>query len=144
MAKKKIKASFKINLHAGEATPAPPVGPVLGQHGINIVEFCRQYNEKSIGDKGFIIPAIVTVYEDRSFNFKLKTPPTADLLRKAAGVDKGSGTPNKIKVGSISKEKVREIAEKKLSDLNTTDIEAAIKTITGTAKNMGIEILDLK
>ena len=140
MAKKKIKTSFKINLHAGEATPAPPVGPVLGQHGINIVEFCRQYNEKSAADKGFIIPAIVTVYEDRSFDFKLKTPPTADLLRKAAGVEKGSGTPNKNKVGSISKEKLKQITEKKLSDLNTTDVEAATKTIAGTAKNMGIDI----
>lgn len=140
MAKKKIKTTFKINLPAGEATPAPPVGPVLGQHGINIMEFCRQYNEKSSRDKGYIIPAIVTVYEDRSFSFKLKTPPTTDLLRKAARIEKGSGVPNKNKVGSITKEQLRQIAEKKMADLNTSDLEAAEKIIAGTAKNMGIEI----
>ena len=138
--KKKLKATFKINLSAGEATPAPPVGPILGQHGINIPEFCKQYNDKSSKDKGFIVPAIVTVYEDRSFEFELKTPPTADLLRKAAGIEKGSGTPNQDKVGSISDKQLTEIAEKKGVDLNTIDIESAKSVIAGTAKNMGIEI----
>ncbi len=140
MAKKKIKTSFKINLSAGEATPAPPVGPVLGQHGINIVEFCRQYNEKTSKDKGFIIPATVTVYEDRSFTFELRTPPTTDLLRKAVNVSKGSAKPNKDKIGSITRDQLEEIAKKKMSDLNTNNLDAAIKIIAGTAHNMGIEV----
>ena len=140
MAKKKIKTSFKINLSAGEATPAPPVGPVLGQHGINIVEFCRQYNEKTCKDKGFIIPATVTVYEDRSFTFELRTPPTTDLLRKAVNVSKGSAKPNKDKIGSITRDQLEEIAKKKMSDLNTNNLDAAIKIIAGTAHNMGIEV----
>jgi len=140
MAKKKVKTSFKINLNAGEATPAPPVGPVLGQHGINIVEFCKQYNEKTAKEKGFVVPAIVTVYEDRSFTFELKTPPTTDLLKKAAKIEKGSGVPNKNKVGSITDAQLTEIAEKKRADLNANDLETAKKIIKGTAKNMGIEI----
>ena len=138
--KKKVKTQFKINLSAGEATPAPPVGPVLGQHGINIVEFCRQYNEKTSKEKGSIIPAIITVFEDRSFKFVLKTPPSADLLRKAAGIEKGSSQPNKDKVGSITENQLQEIAEKKMNDLNANDIKAAKKIIAGTAKNMGIEV----
>lgn len=140
MAKKKIKAQFKINLPAGEATPAPPVGPILGQHGVNIVEFCRQYNEKTSKEKGFIIPAMVTVYEDRSFIFTLRTPPTTDLLKKAAGIEKGSSKPKKEKVGKITITQLEEIAQKKMADLNAKDIEAAKKIIGGTANNMGIEI----
>lgn len=140
MAKKKIKATFKINLSAGEATPAPPVGPILGQHGVNIAEFCKQYNAKSQQDKGFIVPAVVTVYEDRSFIFQLKTPPTADLLRKAANIKKGSSTPNKEKVATITEKQLEEIATKKLFDLNTTDVKTAKKIILGSAKNMGIEV----
>lgn len=138
--KKKLKATFKINLPAGEATPAPPVGPILGQHGVNIVEFCKQYNEKTTNEKGFIIPAIVTVYEDRSYTFVLKTPPTTDLLKKAAGIEKGAATPNKQKIGSITDAQLTEIAEKKMGDLNAYDVENAKKIVAGTAKNMGIEI----
>ena len=137
---KPVKASLKLQIQAGKATPAPPVGPALGQHGVNIGLFVNQFNEMT-KDKGTdIIPVEITIYEDRSFEFKLKTPPASDLLRKAAGIEKGSNEPNKKKVGKITKKQLREIAEKKLGDLNTNDIEAAEKIIAGTAKNMGIEI----
>ncbi|MDD2913311.1 MAG: 50S ribosomal protein L11 [Candidatus Pacebacteria bacterium] len=137
---KKIKTVIKIQLAAGKATPAPPVGPVLAQHGVNISEFCQKFNDKTKDQVGFVIPAEITVYEDRTYDFVLKESPAAELLKKAAGIEKGSGTPNKKKVGKISKEKLKEIAQRKMKDLNTTNIEAAMKTLEGTAKNMGIEI----
>lgn len=137
---KKIKSVVKINILAGKATPAPPIGPCLAPHGINIGEFCSRFNDatKNLGD--YTVPAEVKIYEDRTFDFKLKTPLTAELLKKAAGVAKGSGEPNRRKVGKVSKEQVREIAQKKLPDLNTKDIEQAMKIVEGTAKNIGITI----
>jgi len=137
---KKPKAVIKIQIPAGKATPAPPIGPVLAPHGINIGEFCQKFNDLTKDKEGFIIPAEVSVYEDRSYEIKLKQPPVSDLLKKTIGIDKGSGQPNKIKVGKITKEQIKEIAEKKMPDLNTSDIEKAMKIIEGTAKNMGIEI----
>lgn len=137
---KKIKTIVKIQLPAGKATPAPPVGPVLAQHGVNISEFCQKFNDRTKDLGGGIIPAEITVYEDRSYDFILKQPPASELLKKAAGIDKGSGTPNKKRAGSITGEKLKEIAEKKMPDLNASDIESAMKIIEGTAKNMGIEI----
>jgi large subunit ribosomal protein L11 len=129
-------------LPAGQATPAPPVGPALGQHGVNIMEFVKAYNAQTEGQRGDVVPAEISVYEDRSFTFILKTPPAARLLIKAAGVEKGSGTPQATKVGAISKAQLREIAQKKMSDLNAESIEAAEKTIAGTARSMGITIKD--
>jgi large subunit ribosomal protein L11 len=137
---KKIKTIVKLQIQAGKANPAPPVGPALGQHGINIQEFCTKFNEATKDKMGDIIPAEITIFEDRSFTFVLKTPPASDLLRKAAGVEKGSANPLKDKVGKISKEKLREIAEKKMSDLNANDVEAAMKIVEGTARSMGIKI----
>ncbi len=137
---KKIKAIIKLQIPAGVATPAPPVGPALAQHGLNIGEFCQKFNEATKPQQGFIIPVEITAYEDRTYDFKLKSPPAADLLRKAAGIEKGSGTPNKTKVGKITRTQLREIAEKKMADLNADNIETAMKTIEGTAKNMGITI----
>ena len=137
---KKVIAKITLQCPAGAATPAPPVGPALGQHGINIMEFCKTYNERTQKDKGQIIPAVITVYEDRSFTFILKTPPAAELIKKAAGVEKGSGEPNRKKVGKISMDKVREIAKVKMADLNANDIEAASKIVMGTARSMGIEV----
>jgi len=137
---KKIIAKITLQCPAGAATPAPPVGPALGQHGINIMEFCKTYNERTANQKGQIIPAVITVYEDRSFTFVLKTPPAADLIKKAAGVEKGSGEPNRTKVGRISMDKVREIAKIKMADLNANDIDAAAKIVAGTARSMGIEV----
>lgn len=137
---KKIKATVKLNIPAGEATPAPPVGPALGQYGVAIMEFCKAYNEKTKEMQGQIIPAVVTIYEDRSFDFVIKTPPTSELLKKAAGVEKGSGAVPREKVGKVTKAQVREIAEKKMVDLNAPDIEAATKIVEGTAKSMGIEV----
>lgn len=137
---KKIKTIIKLQIPAGKANPAPPVGPALGQHGLNIQEFCVKFNEQT-KDKGTdIIPAEITIFEDRTFTFVLKTPPASDLLRKAAGVEKGAGNPLKDKVGTISKAKLREIAEKKLPDLNANDVEGAEKIIAGTARSMGIKI----
>jgi len=137
---KKIKTIIKLQIPAGKANPAPPIGPALGQHGLNIQEFCTKFNEAT-KDKGEdIIPAEITVYEDRSFDFILKTPPASDLLKKAAGIKKGAGNPLKDKVGSISKEKLKEIAEKKMPDLNANNIEGAMNIIAGTAKSMGIKI----
>ncbi|MCL4406079.1 MAG: 50S ribosomal protein L11 [Patescibacteria group bacterium] len=137
---KPIKTILKLQIKAGAANPAPPVGPALGQHGINIQDFCKQFNDATKDMGSDIIPAEITVYEDRSFTFKLKTPPASDLLRKAAGIEKGSAVPNKNKVGTVSKEDLRKIAEKKMVDLNANDVEAAEKIIAGTARSMGIEI----
>ena len=139
---KELKAVVKIQIPAGKATPAPPIGPALAQHGLNIAEFCQKFNAATQAMAGFTIPAEVTIYKDRSYTFKLKTPIAAELLKKAAGIEKGSGTPNKVKVGKVTKAQLREIAEKKLPDLNTTDIEQAIKIIAGTAKNMGVEVIN--
>ena len=137
---KTIKTIIKLQIPAGKANPAPPVGPALGQHGLNIQEFCAKFNEATKDKGGDIIPAEITVFEDRSFEFILKTPPASDLLRKAAGVKKGAGNPLKDKAGSISKDQLKEIAEKKLPDLSANDIEGAQKIIAGTARSMGIKI----
>lgn len=139
---KKVVGQIKLQLPAGKATPAPPVGPALGQHGVNIMEFCKQFNAKTSDQAGLVIPAVITVYADRSFTFELKTPPAAVLLKKAAGVESGSGIPNKTKVGSVSRAKVREIAEFKQRDLNANDVEAAMRMIEGTARSMGLEVRD--
>jgi large subunit ribosomal protein L11 len=138
---KKIRIVLTLQLPAGKATPAPPVGTALGPHGINIIEFTKSYNEKTADKAGQVIPAQITVYEDRSFTFVLKTPPAADLLRKAAGVDKGSGTPKTDRVGRVSRDQVRQIAETKMADLNANSIEAAMKQIEGTARSMGIDVV---
>ena len=140
--KKKLVKTFTLQLPAGQATPAPPVGPALGQHGVNIMEFVKRYNAETESQRGDIVPAQISVYEDRSFTFILKTPPAARLLIKAAGVQKGSGVPQKDKVGSITKAQLREIAEKKMSDLNANDVEQAEKIIAGTARQMGITVRD--
>jgi len=137
---KKIRIVLTLQLPAGRATPAPPVGTALGPHGINIVEFTKSYNEKTAAQTGQIIPAQITIFEDRSFSFVLKTPPAADLLRKAAGVEKGSGTAGRETVGSVSRAQVREIAQVKLADLNAADLDAASKIVEGTARSMGIEV----
>ncbi len=137
---KKIRIVLTLQLPAGKATPAPPVGTALGPHGINIVEFTKSYNEKTADKGGQIIPAQITIFEDRSFTFILKTPPAADLLRKAAGVEKGSQTPKRENVGRVSREQLREIAAIKMSDLNANDVEGAVKQIEGTARSMGIEV----
>lgn len=139
---KKVTAVVKLQLPAGKATPAPPVGPALGQHGINMMEFIKSYNEKTAAQTGTIIPVEIKIYEDRSFTFVLKTPPAAELLRKAAGVEKGSSQPNREKKGTASRQKIREIAEIKMPDLNANDIEGAIKIIEGTARSMGIQVSD--
>ncbi|OGI05887.1 MAG: 50S ribosomal protein L11 [Candidatus Margulisbacteria bacterium GWF2_35_9] len=137
---KKIRSYIKLQIPAGKANPAPPIGPALGQHGVNIMEFCKAYNDRTKKMEGQIIPVVITVYEDRSFDFILKTPPVSDLLKKAAGLTKGSGEPNKNKVGFVSNAQIKEIAETKLSDLNTNDINAAMNSIMGSARSMGIEI----
>ncbi len=139
---KEIKTIIKIQLPAGGATPAPPVGTVLGPHGLNLQDFCSKFNAATQDKLGNVIPAEITIYTDRTFEFKLKTPPAADLLKKAAGIEKGSGVPQKTKVGKVTKQQVREIAELKMVDLNANDVEAAMKIIEGTARNMGIEIKD--
>lgn len=137
---KKVKALIKLQIEAGKANPAPPVGPALGQHGINIMAFCKEYNERTASQAGSTIPVEITVYDDRSFVFVTKTPPVPDLLKKAAGIEKGSGTTGRDKVGKISREKLREIAQVKAKDLSAKDIEAAERTIRGTARSMGIEV----
>lgn len=137
---KKIKTLVKLQISAGQASPAPPIGPALGQHGINIVQFCKSFNERTKGKEGMIIPAVVTIYEDRSFSYILKSPPASTLLKKAAGIAKASGIPNKEKVGKVKKKEVEEIARLKLVDLNTNDLAKAMKIIEGTARSMGIEI----
>jgi large subunit ribosomal protein L11 len=140
MAKKKIKAVVKLQIQAGKANPAPPIGPALAQHGINLMGFCKEYNAKTSHMVGNIVPAEITIYQDSSFTFELRTPPTPDLLRKAAGVPKGSSEPNRDKVGKISRQQLREIAEMKMKDLNANDVEAAEMMIRGTARSMGIAI----
>jgi len=139
---KPIKTIIKLQIPAGQANPAPPIGPALGQHGLNIAEFCQKFNEATKEQVGDIIPVEITVYEDRTYTFKLKTPPASDLLKKAAGIEKGSGQPHKIKVGKVTREQIRQIAQRKMPDLNANSIEAAIKIIEGTARSMGIEITD--
>ncbi|GAA1746977.1 50S ribosomal protein L11 [Luedemannella helvata] len=140
--KKKLVKTFTLQLPAGQATPAPPVGPALGQHGVNIMEFVKAYNARTESQRGDIVPAEISVYEDRTFTFELKTPPAARLLIKAAGIPKGSGTPHSAKVGSITQAQLREIAEKKMADLNANDVDAAAKIIAGTARSMGITVKD--
>jgi len=137
---KKVTGLIKLQIPAGKANPAPPVGPALGQHGVNIMEFCKQFNAKTQGQGDTIIPVIITVFQDRSFTFITKTPPVSILLKKAAKLESGSKEPNKIKVGKVSKEQIRQIAETKIKDLNCTDIESAIRQVEGTAKSMGLEI----
>ncbi|GBD16790.1 50S ribosomal protein L11 [bacterium HR26] len=138
---KKVRAIVKLQLPAGKATPAPPVGPALGQHGVAIMNFCKEYNEKTAHLAGQIIPVVITVYEDRSFTFVLKTPPAADLLRRAAGIEKGAADPKRQKVGRVTREQIREIAQVKMPDLNAPDLEAAMRQIEGTARSMGIEVV---
>ena len=140
--KKKLAAIIKLQIQAGAANPAPPVGPALGQHGVNIMEFCKAYNAATESQRGQIVPVEISVYEDRSFTFITKTPPAARLILKAAGLDKGSGVPHKDKVGSLTKAQVREIAQVKMEDLNANDIEAAAKIIAGTARSMGVTVSD--
>jgi large subunit ribosomal protein L11 len=140
MGKKKVKTVIRLQIQAGKATPAPPVGTALGPHGLNIMEFCRAYNERTAAQAGMVIPAEITVYEDRSFVFVTKTPPAYDLLKKAAGVDKGSARPNQDKVGTVTAAQVREIAELKLADLNAFDVDQAMHTIEGTARSMGLTV----
>lgn len=137
---KKVKAVVKLQIEAGKANPAPPVGPALAQHGINLMRFCKEYNARTSGQAGNIIPAEVTIYQDGSFRFELKTPPTPDLLRKAAGVERGSAEPNRDKVGSVTRAQLQEIAKLKMKDLNAIDLEGAMRQITGTARSMGITI----
>lgn len=142
MAAKKIKAIVKLQLEAGKATPGPPVGSTLGPHGINIAGFTKEFNEKTASQAGFIIPVVITIYEDRSFTFVLKTPPAAVLIKKAIAVESGSGKPNKQKVGKITKEQIRKIAETKMPDLNAGSIESAMSMVAGTARSMGVEVVD--
>ena len=139
---KKVKAVIKLYCSAGAANPAPPVGPALGQHGLNIMEFCKQFNAKSQGQDGMTLPVVITAYEDRTFTFIIKTPPCSILLKKACGVAKASGVPNKEKVGKVTLDQVKEIATMKLKDLNTTDINKAINIVKGTARSMGIEVAE--
>ena len=137
---KKITGYIKLQVPAGKANPSPPIGPALGQHGVNIMEFCKAFNAKTQGDEGTITPVVITVYADRSFTFITKTPPAPVLIKKALGIQSGSAVPNKTKVGKLTKEQVREIATKKMPDLNAASLEAAMKTIEGTARSMGVEI----
>jgi len=138
---KKVTGQIKLQIPAGKANPAPPVGPALGQHGVNIMEFCKSFNARTQKQDGMIIPVVITVFSDRSFTFETKTPPAAILLIKAAGIEKGSDAPNKNKVGKVTAKQVREIAELKMPDLNTTSLESAIRTVSGTARSMGIEVV---
>ena len=138
---KRVRGYVKLQIPAGKATPAPPIGPALGQHGVAIMNFCKEYNERTQAMAGQIVPVLITVYEDRSFTFVTKTPPAADLLRRAAGVDKGSGRPNTATVGKVTGDQVREIAELKMRDLNAIDLDGAIKQVEGTARSMGIEVV---
>jgi len=139
---KKISGYIKLQIPAGAATPAPPVGPALGQHGVNIMEFCKTFNARTQKDQGLIIPVVITVYSDRTFTFITKTPPAAILLLKAAGIQKGSGVPNKTKIGSVTRKQVEDIAKLKMPDLNAASLEAAVRTVEGTARSMGMEIAD--
>jgi large subunit ribosomal protein L11 len=138
---KKVTAQIKLQVTAGKATPSPPIGPALGQHGVNIMEFCKAFNARTANDAGMIIPVVITVYQDRSFTFITKTPPAAVLLKKAAQIAKGAGDPKRDRVGKVTQAQVEEIAKMKLTDLNTTDLEAACRIISGTARSMGIEVV---
>jgi large subunit ribosomal protein L11 len=138
---KRVLTTIKLQAMGGAASPAPPVGPALGQHGINIMEFCKAFNAQTQGDAGTVIPVVITVYEDRSFTFVTKTPPAAILIKQAAGVEKGSGEPNRTKVGTISQAQIRQIAERKLADLNAEDLESASRIIAGTARSMGVDVV---
>ncbi len=142
MARKPIQTKIKLEIVAGKANPAPPIGPALGQHGVSIMDFCRAFNEKTKDKEDIIIPVAITVYKDRSFTFELKTPPAASLLKKAAGIEKGSGEPNRKKVGKVSRKDLEEIARIKLPDLNAYELNSAVKIIEGTARNMGLEVKD--
>lgn len=139
---KKVMGLVKLQIPAGKATPAPPVGPALGQYGVNIMAFCKDYNSRTANQAGYIVPVEITVFEDRSFTFVLKTPPASDLLKKAAGIEKGSGVPNRTKVAKVGKDKIKEIAELKMADLNAYDVDAAIKMVEGTARSMGIVVIE--
>ncbi len=139
---KKVQALIKLQVPAGKANPSPPVGPALGQHGVNIMMFCKEFNARTAQQGDLIIPVVITVYNDRSFTFVTKTPPAAILLKKAAGIEKGSGEPNKAKVGKVTKKQVREIAQLKLPDLNTTNLDSAIRTVEGAARSMGLDVVD--
>jgi large subunit ribosomal protein L11 len=138
---RKVLTTIKLQAVGGQASPAPPVGPALGQHGINIMEFCKAFNAQTQSDAGTVVPVVITVYEDRSFTFVTKTPPAAILIKQAAGIEKGSGEPNREKVGTISRDQVRQIAERKMPDLNAPDLEQASKIIAGTARSMGVEVV---
>ena len=138
----KVAGYIKLQIPAGKATPAPPVGPALGQHGVNIMQFCKEFNEKTAKDAGLVIPVVITVYQDRSFSFITKTPPAAVLIKKACKIQSGSGVPNKTKVATISKEAVKQIAEQKMPDLNAANIDTAMSMIAGTARSMGVEVID--
>jgi len=140
--KKEVIAQVKLQIPAGQASPAPPVGPALGQHGVNIMQFVKEFNDRTKDKQGYIIPVVITIYKDRSFTFVLKTPPASELLKKAAGIAKGSGEPNKLKVGKVKRSQVEEIAKMKMPDLNADDIQAAMRIIEGTARSMGIEIVE--
>jgi len=137
---KKVKAIIKLQIPAGKATPAPPIGPSLAQHGINISEFCQRFNDKTNDQKGWIIPVEIKVFIDRSYDFRLKQPPVSELIKKTVGIEKGSGEPNRSKIGSITKAQIKEIAQRKMEDLNTNEIEKAMKIVEGTAKSMGLEV----
>ena len=139
---KKVVGMIKLQLPAGKATPAPPVGPALGQHGVNIMAFCKEYNAKTAGQAGLTIPVVITVYQDRSFSFILKTPPAAVLIKKAVGIESGSGVPNRTKVAKITKEQLKQIAETKMPDLNAGSVESAMKMIAGTARSMGVDVIE--
>ncbi len=138
---KKVRAIVKLQIDAGKASPAPPVGPALGQHGVNIMAFCKEYNERTASQAGTVVPVEITVFEDRSFTFALKTPPASELLKRAAGLDKGSSAQKRSKVGQVSRDRVREIAQLKMRDLNANDVDAAVKMVEGTARSMGIEVV---
>lgn len=140
MAAKKVKTILKLNLPAGEATPAPPLGPTLGQHGLPIMDFVRQYNERTADKKGEVVPAVITVYEDRTFTFELKLPPVSEMIKKELGLEKGSGEAGKVQTGTLTRDQIKKIAEAKLADLNTKDLENAMRTVEGTARSMGIKI----
>ncbi len=139
---KKVIGEVKLQIPAGNATPAPPVGPALGQHGVNIMQFCKDFNAKTKSQEGFIIPVVITVYADRSFSFITKTPPASDLLKKAAAIAKGSGEPNKTKVGRVTKKQIEEIAKAKMPDLNCSTVESAMKIIEGSARSMGLDVVE--
>ncbi|MDI6861596.1 MAG: 50S ribosomal protein L11 [Caldisericia bacterium] len=137
---KEVEAIIKLQIPAGKATPAPPIGPALGQKGVNIMQFCNEFNQKTKDQEGIILPVIITVYKDKTFTFEIKTPPVSELIKRTLKIEKGSGEPNKTKVGRLTKKQIREIAEKKLKDLNTDDIEAAMRIVEGTARSMGVEV----